>query len=148
MPGPFSLAKSHGQSEENVCPMLPKTSTLPLSEGDILHHAKLVSGAPRVFITPCQVSMTKEKDYAWAILLSQVSMAILGECLPDATHLSIALDRGLVRMSTICSSVDMYWSFIAPFCTMSRMKSCKKLLEATLLHYLRHWLRYTPSLLY
>jgi hypothetical protein len=33
-------------SEENVCPVLPKTSTLPLSEGDILHHTKLV---PEVF---------------------------------------------------------------------------------------------------
>jgi hypothetical protein len=67
--------------------MLPKTSTLPLSEGDILHNVKLVSGAPRVFITPCQVSMTKEKNYAWAIL---------EECLPNATHMSIALARGLV----------------------------------------------------
>jgi hypothetical protein len=114
--------------EENVCPMLPKTSTPPLNERDILHHAKL--GAPQVFfITPCQVSMTKEKDYAWVILLIQVNMVILGECLPDATHLSITLDKGLVRMSTICSSVDMYWSFTAPFCTMSRMKSCKKLLK-------------------
>jgi hypothetical protein len=43
MPRPFSLAKSHGQSEENVCSMFPKTSTLPLIEGDILHHAKLAS---------------------------------------------------------------------------------------------------------
>jgi hypothetical protein len=47
MPGPFSLFKSHGQSEENVCPMFPKTLTLPLSEGDILHHAKRV---PIVFV--------------------------------------------------------------------------------------------------
>jgi hypothetical protein len=31
-------------SEENVYQVLPKTSTLPLSEGDILHHAKLVFG--------------------------------------------------------------------------------------------------------
>jgi len=33
------------------------------------------------------------------------------------------------RISAIFSSVDRYWSFNAPFCTMSRMKSCKKLLK-------------------
>jgi hypothetical protein len=31
-------------------------------------------------------------------------------------------DRGLVITSATCSSVLMYWSFKAPFCTMSRMK--------------------------
>jgi hypothetical protein len=48
-------------------------------------------------------------------------MATLGECLLDATHMSIALDRGLVRMSAIFSSLGVYWSFTAPFCTMSQM---------------------------
>jgi hypothetical protein len=80
--------------------------------------------------------MTKEKYYAWAILLSQVSMAILGECLPDSTHLSIALDRGLVRMSTIFSYVDMYWSFTTPFFNHVSDEVLQESSKATLLHYL------------
>jgi hypothetical protein len=33
------------------------------------------------------------------------------------------------RISKIFSSMDKYWSFTDPFCTMSWMKSCKKLLK-------------------
>jgi hypothetical protein len=62
---PFSLAKSTWPSEENVSPVLPSGE----------------ASVPRVFVGPCQVSMIKDKDYAWVILLNQVSMAIGGECL-------------------------------------------------------------------
>jgi hypothetical protein len=51
--------------------------------------------------------------------LGQISMTNLEECLPNATHLSIALDKRLVRMSAIFSSLDVYWSFSAPFYIMS-----------------------------
>jgi hypothetical protein len=67
---PFSLAKSAWPSKENV------SLVLPFGE----------ASTPRVFVGPCQVSMIKDKDYAWFILLSQVSMAIGGECFPGATE--------------------------------------------------------------
>jgi hypothetical protein len=30
-------------------------------------------------------------------------------------------NKGLGIISTICSSMDMYWRFTTPFCTMSQM---------------------------
>jgi hypothetical protein len=59
-PGPFSLAKSHGHMRRIYARCIC-TSSLCQS---LSSH------------------MIKDKYYAWAILLSQVNMATLGECLP------------------------------------------------------------------
>jgi hypothetical protein len=42
MPWAILLSQVTWPYEENVCPMLPKTLTLSLNEGDILHHTKIV----------------------------------------------------------------------------------------------------------
>jgi hypothetical protein len=79
--------------------------------------------------TPSQINMTnRRKTTPGPFTTSQISMANpVSECI--ILPWSNQHDQS-GRMSARCySSVDVYWSFTTPFCIVSRLKSCKKLLK-------------------
>jgi hypothetical protein len=115
---------------EGLAGMRRKQHTSLSTRVDILHHAKLVSGAPRVFSAPSQINMTnRRKTVPGPFTTSQISMANpVSECI--ILPWSNQHDQS-GRMSARCySSVDVYWSFTTPFCIMSQNEVLQETFEA------------------
>jgi hypothetical protein len=95
-PGPFSLAKSAWISEDNVCSMHMYLNYLSVLD---------------------QVSMIKDKDYTWSILLSQVSMDIGEECTILLSQISMAIGGKCLPFSLAKSTwlSEENFSLVPPF---------------------------------
>jgi len=77
-------------------------------------------------IAPCMTNLGEHMpDVETSMLItSQINLANLVYHSPQLNQHGHSR-----RISAICSFVDKYWSFTAPFYTMSQMKSCKNLLN-------------------